>query len=477
MTGRRFEDEVEALLAEAYRVAFRHKPSEEWLTAIAMRAGTRGPVATLDEAGKAIGVTRERIRQVMVRVSKHLVGKVLPGTKDLVETLVERSPVAEPVGVRLAHSGRTRATLTGAGLLNILSLLGTSPRKLVGTDLVCVDGWLVEESEVPLTKSISMASRHTSAYGMTTVEEIRQSLATADKELDPIEIRRVLKGQRNVRWAGEWLWVDKEYDGLHSNRLVNTARSILSVNSPQTVISIHQGCRRMWKFRQIDILPPVLAMKTFFESSPYFTVTGDLVAPIAPLDYHNILGTKTTAMIEVLKSQPHQIMDRRTLQESCEDAGIAKGTYGVWTTFAEWMEKFGPNVWGLRGANPNPAVIDAVRDAARKRSKSEPRRKKWRWADDGRALQIMDVSTNFLNTGVMSFVPEVHDLLAGQAVEIRHNGRRVGIVKIGQDHSFSWGWTPVLKGIKAEHGQVMRISVDVSTRTAEVAIGGEELWS
>lgn len=368
MSGPTLEDEVEAALAEAYEAAFGKRPSDHWMKAIAMRVGTRGEVATLDEAGTSVGVTRERVRQVMARLLPKFNGKPVPHLREIAELLVEHSPVPEPIGRQFAKSGICRVTLTGEGFLNILKLLGTSPAQLVGTDLVAIDEWLVEESEVQVMRALAMASRHTSSYGMTTVEEIRQLLSTPANMLDATDIERVLKREPVVRWAGEWLWVEKEHDGLHSNRLVNTARSILSVNSPQTVASIHAGARRMWKFRQLDILPPIAAMKSFFEQSPYFVVEGDLVHPTELLDYHEILGTTTATMIDVLKASPYQVMDRQSLMEACADAGIPSGTSGVWTTYAEWMDRFGPNVWGLRGSSPNPAAVEEIRNAARSRA-------------------------------------------------------------------------------------------------------------
>jgi hypothetical protein len=476
MKRQTFEDAVEAMLIPAYEAAFKRQPSEKWLTAISMRVGTRGDVATLDEAGREIGVTRERVRQVMAKLEPQLHGISIPKARQVAESLVAESPVPEPVGRLLAAYGLTRPTLTGRAFLNILRLTGTSPARLVGTDLVSVDNWLVTESQARVMKAVSIANRHTSSYGMTTVEEIRQALASSGDPLDATDIRRVLEQDASIKWAGEWLWAQKDHDGLQANRLVNTARSILSVNSPQTVASIHEGARRMWKFRKLDILPSIAAMKVFFEESPYFIVEGDLVRPIEPLDYHDVLGTTTAAMIDVLKGSPYQVMDRQSLAEACDDAGIPSGTYTVWTTYAEWMERFGPNVWGLRGSSPNPAAVEAIRKAARARLRAEPRRKSWAWTHDGRIEQTMDVTTSFVTTGVMTFASAIRSSLPAGSLEATLSGRRVATVKMGEGHSFCWGWHPAITALGAKPGDVLRISIDVARKTAELQLGGQELW-
>lgn len=477
MTDETLEDYFEAYLAEAYQQISNNYPTPGWLDALAMRAGTRGPVATLDEAGDVADVTRERMRQVMAKVELVIAGdRLVPRLRDIAQTLVDRSPVPEPIGRMLSRAGKTRATLTGAGLLSVMRLLGTCPRELVGTDLVSVDDWLVDESDVPVMKAVRMARKHTSKYGMTTVEDIRQALSTDEKALEPLGILRVLRSDASVKWTGDWLWVEKDTDGPHANRLVNVARSILSVNSPQTVSSIREGARRMWKFRHLDILAPVDAMKHFFEQTPFFIINGDLVLPTEPLDYREIQGDVTATMIDVLKSSPYQVMDRQSLQEACEEAGVAPGTYGVWTTYAEWMDKFGPNVWGLRGSNPNPGAVEEIRRAALARTKAEPRRKVWSWAPDGSAVQTMDVTTSILSTGVLSFRSSIHNLIAGQSLAVTVDGTPVGTVKLGIDHSFCWGWFPVLAALGAKKGDVLQIRVDVGGRSASVRTGGQELW-
>ena len=145
---------------------------------------------------------------------------------------------------------------------------------------------------------------------------------------------------------------------------MNTARSILSVNTPQTVASIHEGARRMWKFRGLDILPPIAAMKVFFEESPYFVVEDDLVRPIEPLNYREILGTTTAMMIDVLKGSPYQVMDRQSLHEACSDAGISPSTSEFGPLTGSGWRILAPT-YGVSAVAPRPGAVEAIRQAAR----------------------------------------------------------------------------------------------------------------
>lgn len=89
----------------------------------------------------------------------------------------------------------------------------------------------------------------------------------------------------------------------------------------------------------------------------------------------------------------------------------------------------------------------------------------------------MDVTTSFLNSGVMTFVPEIRNLLGGHSLAAMLNGRKLAIVKLGDDHSFCWGWHPVIATMSLKRGDVLRITVDVAAKTAELQVGGQELWS
>lgn len=475
MDAHTLEDEFEELLAAAYRSSFGKDPTDLWLAAIASRAGTRGAVATLNQAGDLLGVSRERIRQVMARITPALQGMLRAQLWMIALTIAQYSPAAEPVGRYLAPLGLSRPTLTGEGFLNLLKLTGTSAGELIGDDLVVVDGWLVRGTQMQVTKSLPMANRQTSSFGMTTITTICHALMTPSESPDPAAVQRILRAEPTVRWFGDWLWVHKDDQGPHANRLVNTARSILSVNSPQTITSIHEGAQRLWKFRRLELLPPVEAMRAFFGNHSGFEVDGDQVRALEPLDYHEVLGGVTATMIDILKSSPYQVMDRQSLREACREAGIAPGTSTVWTTYAEWMQKFAQNVWGLRGSEPDMQAVERIRRAARARSEAEPHRKSSSLFPGG-AIQTMDVTTSCLATGVLSFAPEVHRLVAGSALDIVRASESLGMAKFGASHFFSWGWLPMLRSLDAKPGDVLRISIDPAAARAEVQLGGPELW-
>ncbi|CAL8973737.1 RNA polymerase sigma factor RpoD [Cellulomonas sp. T2.31MG-18] len=472
------EGAMDYLVWRTYIATFGRAPTPEWSEGVKARFGLNGPPATLEEAGKLVGVTRERVRQVTAKLEPKLRGRWLPQMVAVLRALVEQSPVAEPVGRQLP-AGLATLDLTAAQVLKFVELLNVDVAAVTGTTLKVGGGWLVDEREALVTDAARVASKHTSKFGMTTAENVRQELSTPTVAADIEDVLRVLRKNSGVRWAGEWLWVVKDEATTYTNSMVNQLKSMLSVNSPQTIESLHEGLRRNQKFRQRDIVPPGAAMLEFIKASKSFRLTDDgLVESVIPLDYHQVQGPIAAIMIDVLKAVPGEVMDRNSLMEAWLAVGAAPGTAGVWTTYAEWMDNYGTNVWGLRGAHPSPALVDEIQRAAKARLDSEAHRTDWAWASDGGLLLTMDVSTSFLLAGAIGFEDHLRQQLGERTFTVGGpNGTPIGQIRTSEKHAWTWGWHKVFGAYGVKVGDVMQVHLDTVTSTATAIVGGRELWT
>lgn len=469
------EDTVSDLLAAAYSAAIGKQPTPAWLAGLETRYGLRGEPATLDAAGKIVGVTRERVRQVCARIEPLLLAASVPELQPALEVLAAQAPVAEPIGAVLAPLGLSRPDLSGKTLLRVLALVGESALDLVGTDLEVKAGWLVDTLESHVTAAVRVAHRHTSSYGMTTVEDVRQGLSTETHPVNAREVEVILRADPRVLWAGDWLWVDKPLTSEHHNAMVNTFRQVLSVISPQTVASLHDGLCRNQKFRNRDIIPPVAAVTEFLSQSSQFRVEGDLVEHLAPLDHHQVHGGVAATMIDVLLASTYRVMDRGSLMQAWEDAGVSPGTAGVFATYAEWMESPAPRVWGLRGANPSAAVVSELQADARTRRESEPHQASWTWTADGTIKVTVDVSTSARQSGTV-ILASLGQTIGQQRLKFLVGDEPAGELKVSSEHLWTWGWGPAFRAAGAKVGQVMQVELDLAAGSATVTLGGRELW-
>jgi hypothetical protein len=347
---------------------------------------------------------------------------------------------------------------------------------LIGTDLVPVEDWLVEESEVPVMQSVATARKHTSTFGMTTVEEIRQALATPEKPLDAGDVRRVLRADPTVKWADEWLWVEKDGTSEHDNSMLNVVRQVLSVNDPQSLSSLHEGVRRYFRFRKRDIVPPVEAMRVFLTTHAEFDVLGDEVSATKALDYHDVIGTGAAAVIDVLKATEFQAMDWQSLADASHEAGANLNSLTIWSTYAPWLEKVGRRVYALRGSNPNPAAVEALRQAAKLQSAAEPRRTEWKWDPDGQLLLTMDITSSILATGTFSAWGNLPTAVIGREISLTVDNHESGSLKTSETHQWVWGLAKTLSALQCAVGDVVRIHIDVVDSVGRAERGGREWW-
>jgi len=460
-----------------------------WRQAFSARYGLEGlPPVTLDQAAELIPsaqsptghITRERVRQQTDRLAARLPRPAwVPSLTLALQVVVDASPVLlEGVGQVLAPLGLSHPRMHGAALLAMAELAGIDVQSTTGTKLALKGGWLLDVRDRPVMTATALAARHTAKYGLTTVQEMCQELRT-ESQADAAKVERVLRASAGVRWTSDaWLWESsRDPASLSTNTLRNQTRSMLSVNSPLPAASVYDGFRRAQRFRGRDIVPSLGAVTEFLCDHPEFTVSGGLVALVEPLDYHDVLGPVAGQMVDVFKASPFGVMDRATMHEECTAAGIAVGTFTIWTTYAEWMANFGRNVWGLRGTQVPPSVVDEIQAAALARSRAEARDRSWSWGPDGRLVLVADVNTSLWTSGVITFPPPVRQILGARRFAAAHAHGAGGTLAFSGDHDWTWGWGPPLRELQARIGDVVRATLDLTDGTAWVEVGDRRLFS
>jgi hypothetical protein len=461
-----------------------------WRQAFYARYGLDGlPPVTLDQASTLVPsaqsptghITRERVRQQTDKLTARLPRPAwVPSLTFALQVVVDASPVlAERVGQVLAPLGLSHPQMHGAALLAMAELVGIDVQTTTGTSLALEDGWLLDVRDRAAMTATALAARHTAKFGLTTVQEICQELSSSDSQAEAAKVERVLRASADVRWTSDaWLWESsRDPASLSTNTLRNQTRSMLSVNSPLPAASVYDGFRRTQRFRGRDIVPSLDAVTEFLSDHPEFTVSGGLVALVEPLDYHDVLGPVAGQMVDVFKASPFGVMDRATMHEECTAAGIAVGTFTIWTTYAEWMANFGRNVWGLRGTQVPPSVVDEIQAAARARGRAEARHRSWSWGPDGRLVLVADVNTSLWTSGVITLPPPVRQILGARRFAAAHAHGAGGTLAFSSDHDWTWGWGPALRELQARVGDVVRATLDLTDGTAWVEVGDRRLFS
>lgn len=470
--------EVEA--ASVLSSALGEGTAKTWAVPLGHRFGLDGrKVHTLHSVGLELGVSRERVRQVQSKIALPE-RPVWAPSMDAALTLIDHTApcTIEELGEALQAAGLSALPIWHANALRAAA--SVTGRDL---DLDEVDGFVCRSGQVHHVKAVMPAARAASNLsGVATAQDVLDRLEDQAMQLDRSVVRTLLRNSTEVHWlTGQSFWTDHPPG---RNRLVNTSLRILAVMEPQTLEDMHEGVARNYRWRSatgtgrlLELrVPGLCELSAFYDSHPAFEFTADrrLVAN-QPVDIESI-GAEKLAMVGVLRSQPFGVMDRNSLLNACREAGMKAATATVFTTYAECIKNFGPNVWGLRGAVVPEEVIHATQRHARTASKTHDRRNVDGTTESGRPWMARKVTPSFLNSGVIPFDWGKNQLTDSKLIAIDMlDGEPVGSLRFV--NNFNYGYIPFLGKHSLSVGDVIRVLADPESDRCHIEFGGDELLS
>ncbi len=450
--------------------------------ALAARYGAGGGgVATLDEVGRGLGVTRERVRQIQRKVDERIPAGRLPcPALDQVEQIldVELPCTADHLTEVLGSVGLSDVPRwTGSAITAVGRRFG---REL---DVVDRDGLIVRSSSAQGHKDVATAARRVSDYfGVATEFDVVHRLQRDGVKMSSQQVGEALQllpGLRRTVTGHFWLPHAKG-----RNRLVNTCLRVLAVIQPQTLSDLHEGVVRSFTWRAStggsrfdDLVPPseeVLA--GFLHDHPAFRVVdGNNIYAQEAIELDE-LGPEKAAMVELLRAQPHTVMHRNAVIEACVAMGMNQSTASVFLTYAECIKRFGHNVWGLRGASVPPEALEQVQARAKRERQAVDSRKLTGVTASGRPWMARVITPTILYSAVLPF-DWGREALAGRALRLvdGSDGEEQGLLRFTSN--FNYGYAGLFAKNRPKIGHVIRVVADLEEDMALVELGGEELLS
>lgn len=460
--GRRPTSLEEALAGHVAALAGDRLPRRN-LDAVLDRLGLRGrPPLTLAEAGRAAGLSGERVRQIEAGLRKRQAAAEPPPPPELDEALaaVAGAVPVPAIGVPevLRRAGLTRRPFSAESLVAAARLLGRPVPFAVsgaGAAAVLFPPAVAEAAErAPLIEA--RARRRVERTGATTLAALGADLAEEEVDVPPRHLEVVVRGcpAAVVRDDG-WLWFA---DGSCGGAFVRASRRMLAVTTPLPVASLHEGLRRHNAFRRRPAPPPVEVLAEVYDDHPGFRVAGGLVAPAVPVP-PDIVGPLNRRILEILRSAPGGVMARTVLLEACHDAGLNLTSVNLYTTYSECLERVAPGMFAGRGA--------ARAGGAARRTASPRTVEEWQacgWTPEGRPWLAGRVTAGTWANGVLHVPAEVRPALRGR--RFRSPAAAGGATTVGVDHhGNSWGWTGFLRRSGAAPGDVVRATFDPGAAT------------
>lgn len=447
---------------------------------------------TLQECGDLYGLTRERVRQIADKEGKRLpkFPILFPQLDAALSLLEAASPVPVSVAAELLMERRiSRHPFSPISLLQVAEFLGRKTTLLVtvvkGERIVASDSQdRMLGTALRAARGLAGQAGVASVYQVIDrVSELAEKMAPLETDHQPInedDVRRILATHQSCEFLDQdWFWFTALPEGR--NRLENITKKILSVTSPQRISNLREGVRRAFKYRSSSniryrslTVPPHAVLGKFLARHPEFRVDGESVGTIKPLNFRIWLGEGEQVLVDVFRTSPSGVLDRKTLIDDCVKRGLNENTVSVYTTYSPILEHIGLDLWKLRGVQVDPAAVEAVREQNQLRHR-QTRLLNYGWTSDGKLWVAWRLPPS-INSVVLGVPGAVLRYLANRSFSAfaKDSGRATGNISIN-DIGSSYGYSPFLRYKGADENDTFVAEFDLARSDVQLSITDESM--
>lgn len=300
--------------------------------------------ANFQRIGDEIGLTRERVRQIVSETDlrQYFKSSGIGALDRVIAAIVSNLPArAEELETMLQTNGLTRSVFRLEGLIAIAALLRRPApfrvTNLNGTRFVAATGY-------PSFREIATRARQkVRRYGMANIAaclvgKTRAGEGPRESQL----IEAILTAQTDFRWLDRetgWFW----FSDATNNRVANRIRKMLAVANPLKIAEVRAGLARMG-----DPLPPNNTLIAFCQQLPGITVYADTIKATSEIDLAEVLN-RTERDIFRLLSEHNGCMSNSELICQSHGLGMKRPTFYQCVTYSPIVSRYNRNHYRLIG--------------------------------------------------------------------------------------------------------------------------------
>lgn len=285
------------------------------------RIGWRGArIPTLDEVGQTEDLTRERVRQLQVKLEKRL-GQTSPPSDEPIAQAAEMLQGWDAPTVRagelLRRSGLTAWSLPDKGL-ELMFQLTNRAEAFERYQL------RLQELQPERKHALRTAKDLTRSVGVACVQWVSDDCEGVPT---PASVRVELAAAEWCHFLDEdWFWAPDAPRGRV--RLVNLATKMLAACGPLGLVEVRDGLDRQVRLGRMPHLPSVPALRLFFAAHPSFSIDArDEVTSLLLLDPERELDTTERTLFRILSDAPDGFLDRADFFHQAVAAGVNPNTF------------------------------------------------------------------------------------------------------------------------------------------------------
>ena len=303
--------------------------------------------SSLQSVGNEIGVTRERVRQIVSAVSESLsTRRVVSRTFDrTIAFVADRMPAtAGEIESGLRSQRLTSGLFRLEGVINAAELLG---RRLPFSITEVGGERLIYPRDVASAGTIvQMARRLVSRWGMATLSDVvakvrKVESGVSDRKLVASTLVR-LRGFHWLEKSAGWFWLsDTPY-----NPVLSRIRKILSVTNPINKSQLWVGIGRGPRMRGFS--PPERVLLEFCRQAPGLRVSDETVQAEPGVNSDDVLAPAEKDILRIL-SQHGGSITTSEFNSVCLGMGVNRKTFYLNLVRSPIISTYGGHLYGLIG--------------------------------------------------------------------------------------------------------------------------------
>lgn len=151
------------------------------------------------------------------------------------------------------------------------------------------------------------------------------------------------------------------------------------------------------------------------------------------------------------------------------DSGLNRSTFYVYLGYSPIIERYAPQVYGLRGADIPPGLAESLVPETKRRRNVQDHG----WTKGGEVWIAYRLTENMIHSGVIGVPAAVKQFVEGEFALSSEEGAHVGTLVA--KNTAAWGIGPFFKRRGGEAGDTLLLVVSPVSRSATAYMGNDEL--
>ena len=303
---------------------------------------------SLQTVGNEIGLTRERVRQIVTVISERLnTGRPVSPTLDrTIAFVIDHMPAAAgEIEAELRSQRLTSGLFRLEGVLKAAELLG---RRLPFSITEVKGERLVHARNIPSVDMIvRIARRLISRRGMATISNVVADV----REVEPhacdgnlvVSALACLGGFHWLEPSAGWFWLSDN----PNNRVLNRIRKILSIANPINISELRAGIAR--DYRMNGVLLPKRVLLEFCWQAPGLRVNDEAVNAEPAVNSDDVLSQVEKDIVHIL-SEHGGTMVTSEFKSVCVGMGVNRSTFYLNLLNSPIISRYAGGLYGLIGS-------------------------------------------------------------------------------------------------------------------------------